>query len=60
MPCPERPVVPNQRVASGNPLLADYQPHNANIFSILDNFAYQDGETTEYLVRAQADYSIIG
>ncbi|GAW24015.1 hypothetical protein ANO14919_135940 [Xylariales sp. No.14919] len=47
---------------SGNELFADFQLHNTNVFSILDNFAY-DGETsgqTEYLDKADASYYLLG
>ncbi|KAL5083900.1 hypothetical protein Trisim1_000809 [Trichoderma cf. simile WF8] len=56
----DEPAVDLHVMTSTNPLLADYQPHNPNIFSTLDNFAYKDGETVKYLESAQADYSIIG
>jgi len=46
--------------ASANPLLPDYQIHNPNIFSLVDNFAYQENSQTKYLDEAKADYCIIG
>ncbi|KAI3333392.1 hypothetical protein F4824DRAFT_250087 [Ustulina deusta] len=46
---------------SGNQLFADFQMHNANVFSILDNFEYLDGERqTQYLSRAKASYYLLG
>lgn len=45
-------------LTSANPLFADYQPHNGNVFSMLDNFAYdQNGGC---LTEARADYQVIG
>jgi hypothetical protein len=41
-------------------LLSDYQPHNPNILSIIDNFSYSNGKETLYLESATADYSVIG
>jgi hypothetical protein len=46
--------------ASSNPLFADYTLHNMNVFSIVDNFSYQDGTKTSYLQKATADYFVIG
>ncbi|KAF8806759.1 hypothetical protein BYT27DRAFT_7166923 [Phlegmacium glaucopus] len=46
---------------SVNPLLADYQPHNSNVFSMIDNFAYDDGTSRPaYLESAKANYYVIG
>lgn len=42
---------------SGNQLFADFQLHNTNVFSILDNFEY-DGES--YLDEATASYYLFG
>ncbi|KAI1819781.1 hypothetical protein F4861DRAFT_111375 [Xylaria intraflava] len=46
---------------SGNQLFADFQMHNTNVFSILDNFEYKDsnGETC-YLDKATASYYLFG
>jgi hypothetical protein len=53
--------VPLSILSSVNPLLADYQPHNTNVFSMLDNFAYDDGTgTTAYLQSATAHYYVLG
>ncbi|KAI1129984.1 hypothetical protein F5Y10DRAFT_290228 [Nemania abortiva] len=44
-----------------NPLFADYTPHNANVFSILDNFAYKDSKgDVAYLTSATASYYVLG
>lgn len=46
---------------SSNQLFADYQPHNGNVFSILDRFEYQDAEGNEQcLTAAKASYYAIG
>ncbi|KYK58972.1 hypothetical protein DCS_00099 [Drechmeria coniospora] len=49
---------------SGNQLFADFQMHNANVFSILDNFEYKeyvDGKANKkYLTYAKASYHVIG
>ena len=47
-------------LTSSNPLFADYVPQNMNVFSIVDNFAYQSGGKTVYLDSATADYHVIG
>lgn len=44
---------------SSNPLLADYQPHNSNVFSLIDNFPYTD-DTSKFLEGATASYYVIG
>ncbi|KAI1171806.1 hypothetical protein F4777DRAFT_582528 [Nemania sp. FL0916] len=46
---------------SGNQLFADFQMHNSNVFSILDNFEYLDGNNkTQYLSHAKASYYLFG
>lgn len=58
---------------SGNLFFADFQLHNSNVFSILDNFEYSDegdkkkGEgvskepgSRKYLNKATADYYLVG
>ncbi|KAI9689317.1 MAG: hypothetical protein M1822_009967 [Bathelium mastoideum] len=45
---------------SSNQLFPDYQPHNGNVFSILDRFEYQDGNETKYLTDAVAHYYVLG
>ncbi|KAG7126732.1 Inositol-1 like protein [Verticillium longisporum] len=44
-------------LASSNQLFADYQPHNSNVFSIVDNFEYTKDN---FLVAAKASYYVIG
>ncbi|KAF4472324.1 hypothetical protein FALBO_768 [Fusarium albosuccineum] len=45
---------------SGNQLFADFQMHNANVFSILDNFEYGDSKEPSYLDYAKASYYVLG
>ncbi|KAI0536512.1 hypothetical protein GGR58DRAFT_528188 [Xylaria digitata] len=46
---------------SGNQLFADFQMHNSNVFSMLDNFEYVDSEKqTRYLSQAKASYYLLG
>jgi hypothetical protein len=45
---------------SGNQLFADFQMHNANVFSILDNFEYGDKAQPSYLDYAKASYYVLG
>ncbi|KAF4456304.1 hypothetical protein F53441_1549 [Fusarium austroafricanum] len=45
---------------SGNQLFADFQMHNANVFSILDNFEYGDSKQPSYLDYAKASYYVLG
>ncbi|KAA8897746.1 hypothetical protein FN846DRAFT_229229 [Sphaerosporella brunnea] len=49
-------------LSSSNQLFADYQPHNGNVFSICDNFAFKrsSGGETEYLSQAEASYFVFG
>ena len=48
-------------MTSSNPLFADYQPHNSNVFSFIDNFNYTtSGGATAYLTKAICDYEVIG
>ncbi|PHH92174.1 hypothetical protein CDD83_8560 [Cordyceps sp. RAO-2017] len=50
---------------SSNQLFADFQMHNTNVFSILDNFEYR-GEASDpssspqYLTQATASYYVVG
>ncbi|GAO17330.1 uncharacterized protein UV8b_05560 [Ustilaginoidea virens] len=44
-------------LSSSNPLFADYQPHNSNVFSMCDNFEYAKGQ---FLSRASAHYYVVG
>lgn len=52
--------VPLSLLNSANHLFADYQPHNSNVFSMVDNFEYQEGDQTMYLTNATASYYVIG
>ena len=47
---------------SSNPLFADYAPHNANVFSMKDNFFYGigNGGVPLYLESATCDYVVFG
>ncbi|KPI35825.1 uncharacterized protein AB675_11080 [Cyphellophora attinorum] len=47
-------------LTSANPVFADFQPHNSNVFSMLDNFQYGPIEAPLYLQAATADYYVIG
>lgn len=49
-------------LSSSNQLFADYQPHNSNVFSIVDTFEYIDSNdgTTNHLETANASYYVIG
>jgi hypothetical protein len=47
-------------LTSANPFLADYQPHNSNVFSMLDDFAYGTSNPPSRLTEATADYQVIG
>jgi hypothetical protein len=48
-------------VASANPLFPDFQHHNSNVFSMVDNFQYTDNKgSTAYLQKAKADYFVVG
>ncbi|KAL0631747.1 hypothetical protein Q9L58_009376 [Maublancomyces gigas] len=44
--------------SSSNPLFADYQPHNSNVFSMLDRFEY--GDEGKQLTEATASYYVLG
>ncbi|RDB23649.1 hypothetical protein Hypma_009192 [Hypsizygus marmoreus] len=53
--------VPLSVLTSTNPLFIDYQPHNTNVFSMIDNFAYDDSTGgTAYLQSATANYYVMG
>ncbi|KAI1194795.1 hypothetical protein F5X97DRAFT_346288 [Nemania serpens] len=53
--------VPLDVVGAANPLFADFTPHNPNVFSILDNFAYKDSKgNVSYLTQATASYYVVG
>ncbi|CAH0046897.1 unnamed protein product [Clonostachys solani] len=44
----------------GNMLFADFQQHNTNVFSMIDNFEYGDADDLKCLESATADYYVIG
>ncbi|KAK4184917.1 hypothetical protein QBC35DRAFT_454779 [Podospora australis] len=44
-------------LSSSNQLFADYQPHNANVFSMCDNFEWTKGQ---YLSKVTAHYYVVG
>jgi hypothetical protein len=46
--------------SSSNQLFADYQPHNSNVFSIIDTLQYQDGPTVRRINSADISYYVIG
>ncbi|KAF5983339.1 hypothetical protein FBULB1_3842 [Fusarium bulbicola] len=61
----EKKSVPLSIFNSSNPLFADFQPHNSNVFSMVDTFSYQhdldNGKTeTRTLTEANADYFVLG
>ncbi|KAK5996410.1 hypothetical protein PT974_01744 [Cladobotryum mycophilum] len=45
---------------SGNQLFADFQMHNTNVFSMLDNFEYGTDDAPQYLTYAKASYYVVG
>ncbi|KAI9648824.1 hypothetical protein NHQ30_003465 [Ciborinia camelliae] len=45
---------------SSNQLFADIQLHNGNVFSILDNFQYEDTSGPKYLDSAVSSYYLLG
>lgn len=45
---------------SGNQLFADFQMHNSNVFSVLDNFQYGTKDKPQYLNKAKASYYVLG
>ena len=47
-------------IRSSNQLFADHQFHNANVFSMLDNFRYGHDQAPQYLSYAKASYSLVG
>ncbi|KAH8702269.1 hypothetical protein BGW36DRAFT_458996 [Talaromyces proteolyticus] len=49
--------VPLSVLGSGNMLFADFQCHNSNVLSLVDNFEYESGDC---LQEATADYYVIG
>lgn len=51
---------PMTALHGGNMLFADFQYHNSNVFSIVDNLDYINHGTTKKLERATLDYYVIG
>lgn len=47
-------------VDSSNPLFPDYQPHNANVFSLHDDLTYLKGGRKMTLKHAQVSYFVFG
>jgi hypothetical protein len=45
---------------SSNQLFADFQLHNANVFSMVDNFQYGEPSKPKYLDGARASYYLMG
>jgi len=45
---------------SSNPLFPDYQPHNSNVFSMVDNLDYFDGTQWQTLSSATCHYYVLG
>ncbi|GAM41728.1 hypothetical protein TCE0_042r15067 [Talaromyces pinophilus] len=45
---------------SSNQLFADFQLHNANVFSMLDNFQYGESSPPKYLQKATCSYYLLG
>ncbi|GKZ23915.1 hypothetical protein AbraIFM66951_009149 [Aspergillus brasiliensis] len=43
---------------SSNQLFPDYQPHNGNVFSMLDNFEYDNGKS--HATHVVANYFVLG
>ncbi|KAF5575311.1 hypothetical protein FPANT_11395 [Fusarium pseudoanthophilum] len=59
---PPTPAVDLSLLNSSNHLFPDYQPHNSNVFSIIDNLTYYDSNNKHAgcLTDAVADYYVIG
>ncbi|KAM5511512.1 hypothetical protein FOXYSP1_11612 [Fusarium oxysporum f. sp. phaseoli] len=62
----QQQYVPLSVFNSSNPLFVDFQPHNGNVFSMIDTFSYQkktdDGKVvaTGFLTEATANYTVLG
>lgn len=52
------PRVPINLLNSSNPVFADYQPHNSNVFSMVDPLEYGSG--SHKLLKATVSYCVIG
>ncbi|OIW33118.1 hypothetical protein CONLIGDRAFT_163056 [Coniochaeta ligniaria NRRL 30616] len=60
---PTRPWVPMSLLNSSNQLFADYQPHNSNVFSMIDEMIYPDPAVTgqfQKITSATASYYVMG
>ena len=57
---PGKKATPMTVLNGGNILFPDFQQHNSNVFSVLDNFEYKKGDDVAYLDSATADYYVIG
>ncbi|MCJ1345799.1 hypothetical protein MMC31_004008 [Peltigera leucophlebia] len=56
-----KPNPPNiSLLRSSNQLFADFQLHNSNVFSMLDNFQYGDSSHPQYLDGSRASYYLMG
>ena len=59
----ENPSVPRASLSNANsfnPLFTDYQPHNSNVFSMIDEFLYPIVEPLNQFLRGTVDYYVIG
>lgn len=53
--------VPLSALNSGNEYFADFQPHNSNVFSLLDTFEYEDSNgKLKCLSKLTANYYVVG
>ncbi|KAH6972724.1 hypothetical protein BKA56DRAFT_592746 [Ilyonectria sp. MPI-CAGE-AT-0026] len=58
---PSNPSVPLSLLNSSNHLFGDYQPHNSNVFSMIDEMLYTDtGGNQQKIASAQVSYYAIG
>ena len=59
---PSEPRVSVNLFNSSNQLFADYQPHNGNVFSMVDRLEYWDDEAREERVldHARVSYHVVG
>ncbi|KAH8585806.1 hypothetical protein B0O99DRAFT_603004 [Bisporella sp. PMI_857] len=56
----ERPAVPMSLLNSSNQLFADYQPHNSNVFSTIDEMSYQAEDDVYRITSANVSYYVVG
>ncbi|KAI1817180.1 hypothetical protein GGS20DRAFT_78567 [Poronia punctata] len=56
----QHPRIQLSLLNSSNPLFPDYQPHNSNVFSMVDNLTYDDGTEWKVLESVKADYFVLG